>query len=83
MLNNEQEIRDFLLQFRELTKEQQEQIYWFVSHMEIFDLMLQTDCLTEKEADAWIQQAVEKRDYVLMSLIQYKQIKERRCLEQQ
>ena len=83
MLNNEQEIRDFLLQFRELTKEQQEQVYWLVSHMEIFDLMLQTDCLTEKEADAWIQQAVEKRDYVLMSLIQYKQIKERRCLEQQ
>ena len=82
MLGNEQEIRNFLLQFRELTKEQQEQIYWFASHMDIFDLMVRTGCLSGKEADVWIQQAAEKKDYVLMSLIQYKQIKERHCTEQ-
>ncbi len=76
MLENEQEIRAFLTQFRELTKEQQEQVYWLTSHMDIFELMVRTDCLTDEEAEAWIQQAAEKKDYVLMSLIQYKQIKD-------
>ena len=77
MLESEQEIRTFLTQFRELKKEQQEQIYWFVSHMDIFELMVRTDCLTGQEAAVWIQQAAEKKDYVLMSLIQYKLIKDR------
>ena len=76
MLESEQEIRNFLTQFRELTKEQQEQIYWFASHMDIFELMVRADCLSDKEAEIWIQQAAEKKDYVLMSLIQYKQIKD-------
>jgi len=76
MLESKKEIRDFLTQFRELTKEQQEHVYWFASHMDIFELMVRTDCLTDDEADTWIQQAAEKKDYVLMSLIQYKQIKD-------
>lgn len=75
MLESEQEIRNFLTQFRELTKGQQEQAYWLASHMGIFELIVRTDCLTKEEADTWIHQAAEKKDYVLMSLIQYKLIK--------
>jgi len=81
MLKNEQKISGFLTRFRELTKEQQEQVYWFASHMDIFELMVRADYLTDEEADAWIQQAAKKKDYVLMSLIQYKQIKDQNRFE--
>lgn len=77
MLENKQEIMDFLTRFRGLTKEQQEQVYWLASHMDLFELMVRADCLTEEEANIWIQQSAEKKDYVLMSLIQFKQIKDR------
>lgn len=40
MTESEQEIRRFLEGFRSLTKEQQEQIYWFAGHMDIFELMV-------------------------------------------
>lgn len=76
MLDNEQMIRDFLTEFRELTSEQQKYVYWLASHMDILDLMVHTDRLTDEEADIWLQQAAEKKDYLLTSLILYKQIKD-------
>lgn len=64
-----------------LPKEMQEAIYWLIRNIKIVEQLSEGEIMTDEEIEQLTQSALDRKDYVMLALIKYKQVKDQREAE--
>ena len=70
--------KEMIRQLKPLKKEQQAAVLWLMYHMDILDLIDSGEIMSEEMEQEWTERALEDNAYILMTLIQYKKLKDQK-----
>ena len=77
MSNTEdQEIKDFEKLNMDVPEEMRRALYWMINNMNYAHEFAEQPHMTDVESDEAIRKALEKKDYLLLSLLLYKQCRD-------
>lgn len=60
--------------YQELPQEIQSAVIWIMEHNEIVDYLVQGEKIPKKEIEEFIQNAMEKKDYLMVVMLIYKRV---------
>jgi hypothetical protein len=77
MKDNEKDIENFIKQFQALSPDAKRAICLIAENMDIIEKMAGGAKIPDYKMEHYIKKATEKRDYVLLAILLYKQKKDR------
>lgn len=77
MNESEQRIEALEKLIKALPEAMQNAICWMIENIDIVNQLAEGEAMTEMEVEQFTQSAIEKKDYLMLALVLYKQIKDR------
>lgn len=77
MENREQIIKGIIKNFKGLTQEKQNAVYWLIANIDIVDELAKGEKIPDDEMASLIDKAMNKKDDAMLMLLLYKQIKDK------
>ncbi|WP_455615927.1 hypothetical protein [Eisenbergiella sp.] len=71
---DEEKIRNLISIYQGLPPEMQNAVLWILEHIDIVDYLAQGEKDPGKELEDLIQEAVEKKDYLMVAMLVYKRV---------
>lgn len=77
MNKSEQRIEALEKSIKALPEAMQKAICWMIKNIDIVEQLAEGEVMTEIDVEQFTQSAIEKKDYLMLALVLYKQIKDR------
>lgn len=76
MKEREEQIKNIEELIKALPDEMQKAICWLIQNIEIADQLSEGERMTDEQIEQFTQRALDRKDYVMLALVKYKQSKD-------